>query len=172
MHILLRFIILFIKCLFDIIGDIFYFFGFKISPLTVENISKDISKEARSELLQYQYLRENLEVLLRNFTYGNTVPVTGRYFSKIWLNQLLELRVQIKRYLKEDPTVYKVPFRRPVFFVTMMRTGSTFLHCLMSQDDQWKCPKLWEMEDFCPPPGVNKKIDETKLAHSKLKYGK
>ncbi|CAD5124565.1 DgyrCDS12839 [Dimorphilus gyrociliatus] len=170
MHIIFRFIILFIKCLMDIIGDIFYYFGLKLSPLTFENISKELTKEARSELLQVEYLQDNLDVFIRTIADGNTMPVTGRYFTKVWLIHLLELRVRIKRCLKEDPSIYRVPLKRPIFFVTMMRTGSTFMHCLMAEDDQWSCPKLWELEDFSPPPGTTAADDKTRIARCQLKW--
>lgn len=170
MNIIIRFLILFLKYIVDKIGDVFQKFGFAKDVLTLDSICNNLSKEARTELLQTDYLRKNLVTLIENMKNFNELPITGQYFTKVWMIKLMESRATIIRYLKEDPSIYQVPIKRPVFFITLMRTGSTFMHHLMSQDKNWRCPELWELEDCAPPPGG--KNDAERIAASRLKWSK
>lgn len=172
MNVFIRFFILFLKVFVDFIGDIFGKFGFKLTPLTFEGICSSLSKQAKSDLLQTDYLRNNLLVFIENSTADNIVPLSGQYFLRVWLTQLMELHVRVKKYLKMDPTIRQVPIKRPVFFLTLIRTGSTFLHHLMYEDENWKCPELWELEDCAPPPGSNIEEDKKRIANCKFKWGK
>ncbi|CAD5124567.1 DgyrCDS12841 [Dimorphilus gyrociliatus] len=168
MNILLRFLILSLKFIVDLIGDIFHAFGLKVSLLSYDSLVRSLSKPAKTELMKAVYVQDNLKMFTKYFTAGNRVPLSAQFFFKIWATNLLEMRVRINRCLKEDPSIYRVPFRRPVFFVTLWRTGSTHLHHLMSQDKKWRCPELWELEDCAPPPGGFD--DERRIKKSALKW--
>ncbi|CAD5124586.1 DgyrCDS12859 [Dimorphilus gyrociliatus] len=168
MHIILRFIILTIKFIVDWIGDFLLNFGVVLWPLSEDSLTSVISKEAKMEYESHKYLRDSFQMFSNNLPLRTTFPATGRLFSRIWIKRLLELRVRINRSLKEDPSIYDVPLRRPVFIITLARTGSTFMHCLMAQDHRWRCPELWELEDCSPPPG--EKDDKKRISESKLKW--
>ncbi|CAD5124566.1 DgyrCDS12840 [Dimorphilus gyrociliatus] len=170
MNIIFRFIILCLKVFIDFIGDLVGKFGLKLTPLTFEGICSSLSKEAKSEFLQTDYLRNNCLVFIENSTANNIIPLSGQYFLRVWLTQLMELHVRVKKYLKMDPTVSQVPIKRPVFILTLIRTGSTFLHHLMNQDENWKCPELWELEDCAPSPGDNAEEDKRRIAYCKFKW--
>ncbi|CAD5124585.1 DgyrCDS12858 [Dimorphilus gyrociliatus] len=168
MNIVIRFFILLLKFIIDAFGDILVKFGLRLEPLTFETVCKGLSKQAKSDLLQTEYAKNNFMVLIEHITSCDELPLTGHYFTRVWMIKLLELRVRVQRCLKEDPSIYKVPLTRPVFFVTLMRTGSTFLHHLLSQDKNWRCPELWELEDCAPPPGGQD--DSRRIAESRLKW--
>lgn len=170
MNVVVRFFILLVKFIVDMIGDFLYKLGFKLDVLNLTTVCNGLSKQAKSELLQTDYLRKNLVTLMDNMVADNEMPISGKFFTKVWMIKLLELRVRIQRCLKEDPSIYNVPLKRPIFFVTLMRTGSTFLHHLLSQDKNWRCPELWELEDCAPPPGG--KDDAQRIAENRLKWSK
>lgn len=153
----------------DLIGDVFHAFGFKLTLLSYDSLCRAVSKPARTELMKEGYVQDNLKMFIKYFTAGNRVPLSSQFFFKLWAANLLELRVRIARCLKEDPSIYQVPLRRPVFFVTLWRTGSTHLHHLLSQDKNWRCPELWELEDCAPPPGGFD--DEKRIKKSEIKWG-
>lgn len=170
MNFIIRFFVLLWKVLYDFLSDLLYYFNVELLTLNIRTLCKSISKEASSELMTNDYLIQNLNYLFKYNTDGRENPCSSRLFGKIWVSSLLEQRVKVKKYLCENPSVYDVPIKRPVFIITLIRTGSTFLHCLMDNDKRWKCPKLWELEDFVPPPGEH--IDSGRISKAKLKWGK
>lgn len=170
MHIILRFIILAIKYIVDAFGDFLLKFGFVLWPLSEDSLIESLSKESETEYMKHKYLQKSFRIFCEKSPVKNSFPSLGRLFVKIWIKRLLELRVRVSRCLKEDPSIYDVPLRRPVFFITLVRTGSTFMHCLMAQDHKWRCPELWELEDCAPPPGT--KDDKRRIEECRQKWGK
>ncbi|CAD5125309.1 DgyrCDS13552 [Dimorphilus gyrociliatus] len=168
MNKVLRFFIILWKIAFDLLSDLLAYFKVNLITLNIKTLCSNISKEASSDLLSNDYLIENLNYLFKYNTDRIENPCSSRLFAKIWISGLLEQRARVKNYIMANPSVRKVPLNRPVFIITLIRTGSTFLHCLLENDHRWKCPKLWELEDFAPPPGD--KNDQVRIKRCQLKW--
>ena len=54
--------------------------------------------------------------------------------------------------LKHYPQIEKEKISRPLFIIGMPRTGTTFLHRLISMDNRNRSPLLWETRAPAPPP--------------------
>jgi hypothetical protein len=97
----------------------------------------------------------------------------GFISARIEMNQTMVRRLMFLNYIQENPDVLKVPLRSkfidtlpfillywpnpcfyqgPVFVMGLPRTGTTFLHRLLSLDPAVRSPLLWEL--FAPVPGV------------------
>ena len=59
-------------------------------------------------------------------------------------------RLQHVEYIKRNPTIKNVPVRAPVFVTGMPRSGTTFLHRLLSLDPAVRAPFLWELMSPVP----------------------
>jgi len=59
-------------------------------------------------------------------------------------------RLQHVEYIKRNPTIKNVPVRAPVFVTGMPRSGTTFLHRLLSLDPAVRAPYLWELMNPIP----------------------
>ncbi|AMN47540.1 hypothetical protein ACG33_10605 [Steroidobacter denitrificans] len=71
----------------------------------------------------------------------------GRSLVEVLVNRLLVLEDR-KRY----PQIAKVRIEKPIFFIGMGRTGSTFIQTLFAQDPANLSPELWETILPSPPP--------------------
>lgn len=76
----------------------------------------------------------------------------GYITAKIELGMGWVRRLKHIKYLSDHPDVKKVPLREPVFVMGLPRTGTTFIHRLLSLDPAVRAPITWEL--LAPVPGV------------------
>lgn len=85
----------------------------------------------------------------RQQRYTNLGYISGR----IELNMTMVRRLKFIEYLKKVPAVARVPVPSPVFVMGLPRTGTTFLHRLLSLDTKrCRAPLLWELLAPVPAP--------------------
>lgn len=76
----------------------------------------------------------------------------GYIASKIELGMGWVRRLKLIDYIKRNPDVLNVPVRSPVFVMGLPRTGTTFLHRLLSLDPAVRAPITWELLAPVPTP--------------------
>ena len=76
----------------------------------------------------------------------------GYIAAKIELGMGWVRRLKQIKYLADHPDVKNVPLREPVFVMGLPRTGTTFIHRLLSLDPAVRAPITWEL--LAPVPGV------------------
>lgn len=76
----------------------------------------------------------------------------GYITAKIELGMGWVRRLKHVKYLADHPDVKSVPVREPVFVMGLPRTGTTFIHRLLSLDPAVRAPITWEL--LAPVPGV------------------
>jgi hypothetical protein len=76
----------------------------------------------------------------------------GYITAKIELGMGWVRRLKQIKYLTDHPDVRNVPVREPVFVMGLPRTGTTFIHRLLSLDPAVRAPITWEL--LAPVPGV------------------
>lgn len=79
----------------------------------------------------------------------------GYIMAQLELNITMERKLKFCQYIKDSPDVLNVPVKKPVFVVGLPRTGTTFLHRLLSLDPHVRAPLLWEL--LSPVPNVSVK---------------
>lgn len=89
----------------------------------------------------------------------------GRYWLYHQCVHNLSNRLHIQQTLKEHPEILEVKIERPLFLVTLPRSGSTFLHNLLTANSSIRAPSVWEMWKPCPPPTtatyqIDKRIEQ------------
>lgn len=70
----------------------------------------------------------------------------GRFLMRMHLRGLLETRLRlIELWRGRERDVFSAPVRRPIFITGMPRSGSTFLHELLTEDPANRAPRVWEV---------------------------
>lgn len=77
----------------------------------------------------------------------------GYIMYRLEMNMTMVRRLKLIEYLKQNPSIKDIPVRSPVFVMGMPRTGTTFLHRLLSLDPAVRSPLLWEL--LAPIPSVS-----------------
>ncbi len=70
----------------------------------------------------------------------------GRFLMRIHLRDLLETRLRLtEAWSGRQEALEASPIRSPIFITGMQRSGSTFLHELLTQDPAHRAPRVWEV---------------------------
>jgi hypothetical protein len=96
--------------------------------------------------------REPLEILLPALENEAELTVLGRWLTRRHLLRLLRVRLQVTRYLRDDPPAVDEPIISPLVVTGAPRTGTTLLHGLLAADPQLRAPRGWELLLPVPPP--------------------
>jgi hypothetical protein len=95
---------------------------------------------------------ENLGAFLEALDQEAELNAVGRILTRRFLLRLLQVRIQIMRFLREDPGTLEEEIREPLFVAGAPRTGTTILHALLAADPAHRVPEAWELLFPVPPP--------------------
>jgi hypothetical protein len=95
---------------------------------------------------------EPLDVLVHGFETEAALTVLGRWITRRFVLRMLEVRLQIVAYLRDDPGVRDEEIRQPLVVTGLPRTGTTILHALLAQDPAHRVSEGWELLRPVPPP--------------------
>ena len=93
-----------------------------------------------------------LDVLLASFENDAQLNLIGRITVHSELVRVLCNRLCMQRDRLIFPDIAKEQIRRPIFITGLPRSGTTFLHALLSQDPVCRAPQVWEVMHPSPPP--------------------
>jgi hypothetical protein len=91
-----------------------------------------------------------LEQLLTSIHEEAQLHAMGRSLVQQLMIRLLVNRLQMQDEFKRCPDILQTPIKQPLFVMGLPRTGSTYLHNLLSQDPDSRWLHLWEA--YTPPP--------------------
>jgi hypothetical protein len=97
-----------------------------------------------------------LSVLTNSLESEANLHPLGRFLMHVHLRGLLETRLRLTALWRSEPQeLAPSPVQRPIFITGMPRSGSTYLHELLSQDPHNRVPRVWEV--MFPVPKSNGK---------------
>ncbi len=87
-----------------------------------------------------------LSVLVESLEREAELRPLGRFLMRIHLRTLLETRLRLtEAWRGKSEALRTEPIENPVFIVGMPRSGSTFLHELLTEDPRYRAPRVWEV---------------------------
>lgn len=96
---------------------------------------------------------EPLDRLLRALEQEAELTLMGRWMARRFLLRILEVRLQLRTYLRADPGVRDEVIARPLFVAGAPRSGTTILFEMLAADAALRAPLGWELLRPLPPPG-------------------
>mmetsp|Transcript_17756 Transcript_17756/g.23245 ORF Transcript_17756/g.23245 Transcript_17756/m.23245 type:complete len:486 (-) Transcript_17756:1053-2510(-) len=82
---------------------------------------------------------------------GELTPV-GTIWARLQLQIILSNRLKLIQYIKDHPEVLKDDVVEPVFILGTPRSGTSFMFNLLKFDEErFRSPRLWELNDPIPP---------------------
>jgi hypothetical protein len=108
--------------------------------------------------------RKLLDAMVYSLEHESALTEQGRRGAETRLAALLEARLQFIDDRKRWPAITREPVTKPLFIVGLPRSGSTFLHTLMSQDPANRVPLTWEMMLPSPPPTREDRAADDRIA--------
>lgn len=110
------------------------------------------------------HFREGMGVLLEACATEANLSSQGQQWLQHDLLHWLTNRLQIQAAFKQSPEILDVPIPHPLFILGLPRTGSTFLHRLLAQDENGRVPLLWEVSRPAPPPHPETHTTDPRIA--------
>jgi hypothetical protein len=107
----------------------------------------EVSFSAGSDL-HFEGLRCLAESIQRDPYYDEIGRRAANWYVYNWICRY----IQFERDLTALPDIFDVSVSKPMFLIGFGRTGSTFLHHLLSLDAQARAPQFWELTEPSPPP--------------------
>jgi hypothetical protein len=125
-------------------------------PITLENAITSATKQTGLSDFGGSKFVGNYAVIMDGPEQGKLrYHNIGYVMAQLELNMTMVRRLRMEQYLKEAPQVLQIGVNKPVFVVGLPRTGTTYLHRLLSLDPAARAPLLWEL--LQPVPGVLEK---------------
>jgi hypothetical protein len=91
-------------------------------------------------------LEPALSTLCQSLEQAANLHALGRFIMRIHLRDLLETRLKLAAAWEDKlEALDAVRLEKPVFIIGMPRSGSTFLHELLAEDDANRSPRVWEV---------------------------
>ncbi len=95
---------------------------------------------------------EGLRVLLDAYNRESRLNETGRGLVHEQLIGILKNRLIAQKFWNDKPEILRTEIRRPIFVLGLVRTGTTALHHLMSQDPRMQVLEYWMGANPSPRP--------------------
>lgn len=111
--------------------------------------------------------REGLEILVNSLNSEANLNATGEAFIRDQILNYLSQRLQVEDWYRRHPEIEDVELGRPLFGVSLPRTGSSALSFLLSSDPAIRYLRVWESQQPCPPPSTVKGPDPRREAMAK-----
>ncbi|CAD5111262.1 unnamed protein product [Dimorphilus gyrociliatus] len=166
------YLFVFIVYIANLLGSIYYYiFGRNFYSFNVGYILNSLTAEEKEYVMNDNVILENLNRISVDLAaVKKPLSFSGEYFMTRGFIEQIKNRVAFENYLKQNPDILNVKIKDPVFFITLPRTGSTFLHCLLKEDPSWFAPRIWMQKSHFPSPSnpysekdmeiINKNRDE------------
>ena len=98
--------------------------------------------------------REGLEILVDALNREAKLTDTGDAALRDQILVYLKQRLQIEDWYRRHPEIEDETIARPLFGVSLPRTGSTALSYLLASDPAIRYLRVWESRRPCPPPST------------------
>ena len=123
-------------------------------PLQADRLMQKAMRSQGRLFDDYSFV-QGLESLLSSANEEARLNGFGRLMLTALVGRYLKQRLQLEQWRDEHPQVALENIVRPLFIVGLPRTGTTFLHQLLSQDKQFRAPRTFEIDRPVPPPAEN-----------------
>jgi hypothetical protein len=108
--------------------------------------------------------RSLLEAMVYSLEHESALTEQGRRGAELRLAAALEARLHFIDDRTRWPEIARESVARPMFITGLPRSGSTFLHTLMAQDQGNRVPATWEMLLPSPPPTPADRATDPRIA--------
>src|SRR5437764_12254127 len=127
-------------------------FNGKVSRrLTPDELSETAQRRAGLDDFGDGDFREPLARLLESCWRDARLNVIGNIALRSDVLRILRNRLLLQRDLRLHPEIAHHEIRCPLFVLGLPRTGTTFLHTLLSTDPGNRAPLTWEVMEPSPP---------------------
>lgn len=109
-----------------------------------EMLTSALSRARRTDFSDRSFV-EPLRRLVRSYNTEAELSAFGRLSVRYDVLRCLKNLLTFDRIEESEPEILSRAIERPIFITGMPRSGTTFLHTLVAQDDRIAAPLSWQM---------------------------
>ena len=118
----------------------------RLWPLESERLCAEARRRTGLKDFGDPPLAPALPFLVNSLEHEADLHPLGRFLMRMHLRDLLETRLRLtEAWRGQFEPIEPSPIRSPIFITGMQRSGSTFLHELLTQDPAHRAPRVWEV---------------------------
>jgi hypothetical protein len=102
--------------------------------------------------------REGLHALVEAIEADPSIHMAGRLHLRALIVRELVTRLRLQHARRHDPRLDEGPRLAPLVVCGLPRSGTTFLHRLLSEHDDARPLPLWELMEPLPGPGPDRRL--------------
>lgn len=122
-----------------------------VRPLDPERLKARAIKSERRAFADRSF-EGGLDALVSSVNAEAQLNGFGRLMLTALINRYLRQRLRLEAWREAHPDIERQEVRQPLIIAGLPRTGTTFLHQLLSQDEQFRTPRTFEIDRPVPPP--------------------
>ncbi len=131
--------------------------------LDEETLTKMANKQTGLSDFGDPYYREGLQKLLESAENDANLHPLGRYITNEIVTNYLVQRLYLMEARKASPEIFERSLQPPIFIAGMARSGTTFLHRLLSEDPNHRALPQWLLMRPFPEPEEKKDQSDPRL---------
>ena len=126
-----------------------------MSPLTVQDVVERAETLTGVTDPAPSHFVENLEAVVRSMNEVASWTPEGLDRAVSMMAVALRNRMEVDRYVADEPAIEESDLRRPIFLTGLPRSGTTYFQYLFDQDPGLRMLRTWEGERPVPPPATD-----------------
>jgi hypothetical protein len=103
--------------------------------------------------------REGLRIFLRACAEEADLSLFGRLGTRWDIGRFLSNLLRLRDEEQRTPAILDEPIRAPIFITGLPRSGTTFLHRLLAEDEAHHVPRVWQLIHPYPESGSRGRSD-------------
>ncbi len=140
--------------------------GLSLANKSEESLMADACKKTGLSDWGDESFRVPFRKLLESFRADANMTYTGWLVTHSNISRILCSRLYIQDELNRHPEILQQEIHRPLFIISMPRTGTTLLHHLLSADSSNRSPLFWEMIHTAPPASAERCKTDPRIAEA------
>jgi hypothetical protein len=126
-----------------------------MSPLTVDNVVQRAQALTDVEDPDPTHFVDNLTAVVDCMNGETELTEAAVEGAAGMLAVALRNRIEVDRYVADEPAVEASPIDRPIFLTGLPRSGTTYFQYMFDLDPDLRMMRTWEGERPVPPPAVD-----------------
>lgn len=126
-----------------------------MSQLTVDTVVQRAQALTNVQDPDPTHFVDNLEAVVESMNDESELTEAGVEMAVGMLAPALRNRMEVDRYVADEPAVDESTIERPIFLTGLPRSGTTYFQYLFDLDPDLQMMRTWEGERPAPPPATN-----------------
>jgi hypothetical protein len=126
-----------------------------VTALTVQDVVERASALTDVEDPEPKHFAANLEAILSSINEEAALTPVGVEGALAMMTVALRNRIEVDRYVADQPGVDDESLESPIFLTGLPRSGTTYFQYLFDQEPALRMLRTWEGERPVPPPATD-----------------